>query len=739
MKKNRILLQLQATDYRHYICLAITLGFLGCGFVFPNALPRFAEALRDLVFSIVYYFCSIIDVPSPLPVTVMELPSWQFAPSRFAPLSLLPASWDEFKAFWGEYWRTWATWENVEAYLKLLGDILYYFSKLLLILMPLALLVWLLLSRYTGQVNNDHGKESKPLQRWRRFTFKVVSPVVQWVRSFWDFVKSSPYKSLWTFLWVMFFNIPSVVVAFFAFYLYFICSFDFLSIYGQLLKLMVDAAPLVRFIPVTIWVVIGFWAVNAICRSEAKAKLEHCERMNRGFINERGILTTVWGVMNAGKTSMLTSMSLSAEVELHDMALEILLECDVMYPSFPWDKLRLEIQKRMETKELVDVPSIRKWIRSYCLRFAQLRLKPQWCKWWHRQVKRLNLEDPTFGYDFEHYPMEYNDELKVSSIYEAIEDYACAYFVYTIETSLIISNYSIRSDAIKEDLGNFPLWNHDFFDRDPRLMDAFSRHSHIIDYDMIRLGEKMLKDNPNRNALGFGVYVVSEIDKERKNMLDLKETKIKDEGCNQRNDLFNAGVKMIRHAVTIRNRCFIRLLFDLQRPEDWGANGRDVGDVVFIEDKGEMAPVLPFFSPFWLCEGVFKWIKGKYDRFYTEYIYKRGDGTLFVHLLRTVISKIDNHYRKVNNAYGCQVLNLKLDSGRMDGSGTVSRKYYKLSKKDYSNRYCTDCLAFIWEGDAPNQISIADLPTYADILATSEEYALQNSHFYNDVTKWKAA
>ena len=173
MKKNRIPLQLQATDYRHYICLAITLGFLGCGFVFPNALPRFAEALRDLAFSIVYYFCSIIDVPSPLPVTVMELPSWQFAPSRFAPLSLLPASWDEFKAFWGEYWRTWATWENVEAYLKLLGDILYYFSKLLLILMPLALLVWLLLSRYTGQVNNDHGKESKPLQRWRRFTFKV--------------------------------------------------------------------------------------------------------------------------------------------------------------------------------------------------------------------------------------------------------------------------------------------------------------------------------------------------------------------------------------------------------------------------------------------------------------------------------------------------------------------------------------------------------------------------------------
>ena len=45
----------------------------------------------------------------------------------------------------------------------------------------------------------------------------------------------------------------------------------------------------------------------------------------------------------------------------------------------------------------------------------------------------------------------------------AIKDYSCAYFIYTIQSSYIISNYSVRTDRLIPDLGNFPLWNTDFF------------------------------------------------------------------------------------------------------------------------------------------------------------------------------------------------------------------------------------------------------------------------------------
>ena len=55
---------------------------------------------------------------------------------------------------------------------------------------------------------------------------------------------------------------------------------------------------------------------------------------------------------------------------------------------------------------------------------------------------------------------------------------------------------------------------------------------------MLRLGHKMLENNPNRNAFGFGVYLVSEIDKERKNAPELMEVKRNTDECNQKNGLY---------------------------------------------------------------------------------------------------------------------------------------------------------------------------------------------------------
>ena len=218
----------------------------------------------------------------------------------------------------------------------------------------------------------------------------------------------------------------------------------------------------------------------------------------------------------------------------------------------------------------------------------------------------------------------------------------------------------------------------------------------------------------------------------------LKETKIKEEECNQRNDLFNSHLKMSRHAVVIRNKVFLKFFVDLQRPEDWGAGGRDVGELNYIESKEELIPALPFFSPFWLCEGVFKFFKAKYDAFALKYDINRADGTLFMHFLKNIVSKIDNHYRKVNNTFGVQEINLELESGRMDGN-VKKKKYYRMPKKDYAGRYSTNCLSAIFIGDEPNQISIADLKEYSSIMATPEELALQNSHFQKDVSKMKKA
>ena len=56
----------------------------------------------------------------------------------------------------------------------------------------------------------------------------------------------------------------------------------------------------------------------------------------------------------------------------------------------------------------------------------------------------------------------------------------------------------------------------------------------------------MIQDNPNRYAFGFGVYVISEIDKERSNSKKLNEKKANLTDCNQQNDLFDLNTMMCR-------------------------------------------------------------------------------------------------------------------------------------------------------------------------------------------------
>ena len=45
------------------------------------------------------------------------------------------------------------------------------------------------------------------------------------------------------------------------------------------------------------------------------------------------------------------------------------------------------------------------------------------------------------------------------------------------------------------------MWNTDFFEKDSRLIDSYSRHSHIIDFDSLRLGKKVIENNPKKWAI----------------------------------------------------------------------------------------------------------------------------------------------------------------------------------------------------------------------------------------------
>lgn len=718
--------QLRKINYRHYIAAVITVGFVFCWLLFPNALGRIVESVRDFGLSVAYYLCEIFGIDHNIIPTVNEFPKIPFfdfslpvpAPSP-APSVPIPDNFDGFKEKWFAYWHLWATKDNFLHYLYVIGNGLYYISYLLLIFIPLALVVWLLFRRYLRTYNTDHDEESKPVKVFKRLSDLTYRPIKKWLQVFIGFLQENVlYLKVWACLWAFYFNLFTIAIEFIAFYLYFVVSFDFFNIYRQVYKLFLDLWTAIDFLPLWVLILTGFFIFNHVCRNMAYAELYHHERRNRGFINERGVVTIVYGEMGTGKTALITDMALSAEVQLRDMAFEVILESDMKFPNFQWRTFEDELKTAILFHVVYDVWSCRRWLKKKCRRWLK---NP--CK------------EKLFGYDYERHGLTYDNALEVIDVWRVLEDYACAYVIYTRQCSLILANYSVRVDNLLSDLGNFPLWDADFFKRDSRLIDSYSRHAHIIDFEMLRLGKVMEQNNPNRYAFGFGVYLFTEIDKERKNAVELQEIKKSAEECNQKNDLFNILLKMSRHAVVIANRVFVKIIGDLQRPEDWGAGGRELGEIVYIRDISDNVPTLPFFSPFYFFELGFLWLKARFDKFYIQYIHTRGDSTLFLYLIKNIKAKMEHHYERVCHTFGCSVLSLEIESGRMDGK-VKERKYFRQDKKIWSKRYSTDCLSGIFESRAElNFIGIDDLKEYADTMATSEELSLQHSHFQKDLSE----
>ena len=723
-------------DYRHFICTAITIGFVALGvFEFFGAVGRLIESGRDIGLSAAYYFCELFQIPHNITPTVNDFPKipfFDFGGDTEAPVIPIPEDWQGFTEKWSLYWRTWATGENFFMYLSFLGNLLYVLSMAVLCLLPVVLVAYLLLKKFAKAENNDWGKDTKPLRVFKRIT-AFYAPAKQWVLSFIGFFRErGVYWKIWLALWLFYFNVFTIVLEFIAFYLYFVVSFDFVNIYRQVYKLILDLWTAISFIPVWGWLLLALFLIDRWRRKIGYAVLNHNEMKNRGFINARPIVLMVCGTMGKKKTTMLTDIALSQAVMFKDKAFEKILENDLKFPYFPWVNLENALRFAMSRHEVYNLATCRKYIGHLSACFAAAQV-PEYRKAVRRHLKKayaLDYDNFCFGYDYDRYGFTYDDKLKVVNVWEVIETYAQLYFIYIIQSSLIISNYSVRTDSLISDIGNFPLWNTDFFKRDSRLIDSYSRHSHIIDFDALRLGRKMVENNAFADSFEFGVVDITEVGKERKNMLELKEMKKREETTNQKNDGFNDWLKMIRHSATVDNFPFVKVITDEQRPESWGADARDLCEIVHIRESGETRLAMPFF---FIGELLYSAVFGKFVSLYYNYRFTRGDNTLSMHILKTVTAKIQHYYTGIYNTFGYCPLRVQIESGTQDGELDENR-YFLANKKIYSKRFSTDCFSdFFTQKALRSPVGLDDLPEYRTEKATFDEMDKQHSYFFNDL------
>lgn len=712
-------------NYKHYFCIAITLGFLLCSaFLFRPSFVRLITSFKDFGLSIAYYFCDMFGIKHVIIPTVNIVPDNGF-------VSFLPFTFGEFKVKFALFGKLLIDPKNLLSYFSGFTNLIVPLTTILLIFVPLLIILVMLFRKSLAKENNDYNKNSKPLRVYKRLVSFIYKYPIRFISSLVAFIQGhKAYKSLWLCLWLFNFNIFTIGLEFFAFYFYFMASFDVFNIYTQVYKLFMDLSVPLRFIPIWIWVILGLYLFDRFRKNIALMTLRHYEMCNRGFINSLPIVSMIVGTMGKKKTTTLTDMALSQEVMLRDKAFEKLLENDLKFPNFPWITLENAIKQAVSNHSVYNLATCKQFISSKVKRLERLIQKSNKIK----QNNYAKLKHLCFDYDFLRYGLTYDDKLKLTSLFEVLTTYTQLYFIYIIQSSLLVSNYSVRSDNLLQDLGNFPMWNTDFFSRDSRLIDSFSRHAHILDFDCLRLGRKVIDNNVKSNALEFGCILITEGGKERGNMLDTKEMKKSSAETNQKNDGFNSWLKMVRHAATVDNFPFVKVIMDEQRPESMGADVRELCDIVHICETYDTKLAMPFF---FLEELLYSLVFSKFVGFYYDYRFARADNTLFMYLIKGITSKLHNYYKRTYNNYAYMPIALQTENGTLDGKLKES-KYYLALKKIYAKRFSTDCLSeFFTDKAITSPIGINDLEEYSTERASFAELQKQNSYFISDLMNKK--
>ncbi len=564
------------------------------------------------------------------------------------------------------------------------------------------------------------------------FFLRHVEPKLQTMRDilveFWSFG-----KVFWHFLlfsiWSINLNLASIAVSALAAYFYILGTFEMSSLLFQLAKLFVDLLLAFASAPIVVWVCIGYALLTYIRKYIGNKRLHGYEQKNREFIETLPLNNLATGWMGLGKTKFISCVGTLYEVMLKDKALDFMFTLNMQFPDVPWRRIELTVEYlhtfrnamyldngvQHQFKGVFNLVGIRDY-------FDEIRA----------HYKKTRDVDWSFGYDPELQKIYHDNGLIISDVFDAISTYAQLYFIYYLDTSILISSYAVRSGLKRMDKGFFPLYDVDFFDgKSFYEVTKDHRMSHIIDFDMFRMGKKMDHRNPNVGLFEFGSVLMSEKGKERGNMLENQHLKKDAPDANPKNDLFDLDLKMRRHAATVNFYTFCKFFSDEQRPESVGANEREVSQIIHMDGIKKKGVVIPFFT---LTSALAVWIRASYKDLFYRYRNVRKDPTLLIYLLDHVLGGFDAYVTRCRNLYGYEIHNLRLEDGP---DGACRKAEYIIStQRAYSGLYSTDCLKGIFVDNIRDcRRSIEDLQCYCALSADPDELALQHSYFVNDVMK----
>ena len=711
MEKKTLRLRLKEDfkDYRFIVLFIISIGFICLAvFVFKDSYMRFIHAVRDFGLSIAYYFCKLFNIEISISPMVSSIDS-----SYNVRLFWIPLDFELFKQKLGIYFVSLWNWESFKSYSITFISGLADFCRILLIIIPfIFVIIWLFGRYFDIREDSIDDKPSKQLTWYKNHIFKFHLWIKDKILSIKDyFFERRLFRNFWILIWVFSFNIATIVVEFFAFYFYFVMSFDIGNIFIQFYKFLCD----LKAIPFLIKLVFIFILIHIIRIKIAFNRLNHFEMRNRGFLNSLGLVVLITGVTGKGKTLLMTDLALSQEVMFRDTAFEKILNNDVKFPNFPFATFETELKRAIYYHEIYSLATCEIWINKKRERF-----------------EKTESTEKCFGYDHINYGLYHNNGLGHEYLFDMLDKYTKLFFIYTIQSSLLISNYGIRVDNNLMSANHFPMWDSNFF-RDSDESEYYTRHSHIIDFDILRLGKKVIEDNPLSDSVEFGCYVITEFDKERGNQLTNQAFKIDSDTANPKNDLTELCEKIHRHSSTVDNYPFLRIFTDSQRAMSVMADNREIAEkIVNITDVGESKNALIFF---FFDELIYDFFFRRFEKWYYKYRYARSDNTLFMYFFHKICAYFISSFNRKVNKFGYAIYGGKVEKSTLDGTFD-DFKWYRLNKKIFANRYKSNCFKDYWnEKSLRSLVGLDDLREYESTQATIEEMKLQHSYWIDKLNE----
>lgn len=713
-------------NHKHILCVALTISFVIISVAFfQTSYARILEAFRDFGLSIAHVFASEIQP------TVNELSTVDLVD-----LGIIPQDIDLFLTKLSLYGKMLINAESFSIYGSAVGNVALIVSYVIICALLPLLVVILLISIMLKLQNNNYNSDTRPLKIVKRISEATYLPIKKWLTAFRAFLNEhSYYLKIWLFIWLFNFNAGTIIVEAFAYYFYFCVSIDFLHLYVQVYKLLLDLSVVILFIPVWLWIVI---AIVIYCKwREKKAfdMLDDLEARDEEHVRGLPIASLICGPMGTKKTTFLSDIAITANKVFRDVALEKLIANDMKFPYFPWVNLENCIKYGINRHTIYNLATCKKFINimRVCYERADIYAHCPSIRKALNTCYGYDFDNYIFGYDVDRYGFIYDDKLELKTVFDVLESYTQHYFIYIVSGTLLYSNYSIRADGILTDVGNFPLWDMDFFRRDTEAAFANSHRSHILDFDMLRLGEKVLQNNKLKDVLEFGIIAITEVGKERGNQYTVAThksiTKVLQISANQDTDLFNVDVKMCRSRATVDNYPYVFFLMDEQRASSLGADFKELCDVVYISKSTDFKINSPLYA---IDEIIYIFANTFFNKYYCNDRFNKGNNTLLRHTLKTFYNVIYQHYIKVYNQFSVSTLTFSIQDG---ASQDVAKKgKYKLSKKKiHSAVFATDVWnAYYVEKALRSRYGINDVPEYAGRCATISEIEQQHSYFDMD-------